>query len=164
MLGMNADGGRPLVGVTAGLETAIGDSLAIEVETFLPVRQTTARAPDRELSLGAAWARLGARVGFAASPLRLGLSLQGGAAFIWASAETTPPLIGTTEYTASAMFSGGLSLECPDTSLIYLRAAARASRLLPTIELELGDGSSRSFGELLVEMQIGIGLRWDTAD
>ena len=161
-LALDVAGGRPLVGAVTGLEAALGERLSLELETFVPVRETTARGTDRELSLNIAWARLGPSVAWVVSPLRLGLSLQGGAALVWASAETTPPLIGTTEHTASAMLSAGAWLECPDTSLFYFRAAGRGSRLIPSIELELGSGATRSFGELLVEMNIGVGVRWDT--
>jgi hypothetical protein len=160
---VDASAGRPMVGASAGLAAPLSEPLSLELSAFVPFRQTTAQGVDRELSLGAAWARIGPRLAWVAAPLRLGLSLQGGPALIWASAETTPPLIGTTERTTSAMLSAGVWLECPDASTVHLRAAGRASRLVPSVELELGDGSRRSFGELLVEMDIGIGVRWDTA-
>jgi hypothetical protein len=162
-LEVDTAGGRPLVGTLVGLDTALGPGLSLSLEIFGSVQETTARGRDRELSLGAAWARLGPRMTWVASPLRLGLSLQAGAALVWASAETTPPLIGTAEQTAAALLATGFSLECPADTLVYLRAAGGATRLVPSVDLVLGDGSSRSFGELLIEMNIGVGVRWDTA-
>jgi hypothetical protein len=162
-LEVDAAGGRPLVGTLVGLDTDLGEGLSLSLEIFGSVQQTTARGRDRELSLGAAWARLGPRMSWVARPLRLGLSLQAGAALVWARAETTPPLIGTTEQTAAALLATGFSLECPADTLFYLRAAGGATRLVPSVELALGDGLSRSFGELLIEMNLGVGVRWDTA-
>jgi hypothetical protein len=56
--------------------------------------------------------------------------------------------------------SGGLWLESPGESLFYLRASIQASRLLPSTRLELGGGRGQPFGELFIELGLGLGLRW----
>jgi hypothetical protein len=160
-LAIEGAGGGPLVGVTLGLDAALRGPWSIAAEAFWPVRETEASAADRELSLGATWVRVGPRLELIATPLRLGVSAEAGPALVWASARATPPLLGTTERTAAAIFSGGLWLEVPSASPVYLRATGLVSRLVPSIELELGDGRVRSFGELLVETSIGAGVRWD---
>jgi len=93
--------------------------------------------------------------------VRLGVSLDAGAALLWAKAHTTPPLIGSVDVTQAAIISAGLWLDFPQTSLLYFRAGGHVSRLLPSIELELGGGAAQPFGEFLIDGGIGFGVRWD---
>lgn len=156
-------GGLPLVGAGFGLDAHLYRRLSLELETFVPVRESNSRGLERELSLAASWARFGPRLTWLAPPLRFGFSLQAGPALVWARARSkTPERVGTTAATAAALLSSGLSLECPSSTSFYLRASGHVSRLLPSIELSRGDGSSAIFGQLLLDLRVGIGVRWGT--
>jgi len=161
---LEAFGGRPLIGAGFGFNAAIQGTLRLQLDGFVPLRSSEARGDQRELSLNAAWARFGPHLALRSAPLLVGASLQAGLAVIWASARTTPPLVGTTDITQAALFSAGAWLECPDASAVYFRASANASHLLPTVELELGNGAAQPFGKLLVDLGIGVGVRWGLAD
>ena len=153
--------GGPLVGSDVGVDVDLGPHLGLELSVFVPLRETEFRGVRRELSVEAAWARLGPRVAWALPPLRFGASAQVGPALIWASAKTEDPsLLGTTELARAALVAGGLWLESPDDEVFYFRATAMASRLFPSIDVELGDGSVQRFGQILLETGIGAGLRW----
>jgi len=160
-LAVDAVDGLPVVGVDGGLETSVTEHLSLELETFVPLRESDTRGVDRELSLGAAWVRGGARLSWEHSPLRFGVLVQAGPALVWASARTqSAERVGTTASSPAAIVSSGLSLECPSASAFYFRAGGRVSRLLPSIQLALGDGSHRGFGQLLVDVNLGFGVRW----
>ena len=154
-------GGGPLVGSDVGVDVILGPHVALELSVFVPLRATEFRGVRRELSIEAAWARLGPRLAWALPPLRFGASAHVGPALIWASADTEDPsLLGTTEVARAAQVAGGLWLESPDDEVFYFRATAMASRLLPSIEVELGDGSVQRLGQVLLETGIGAGVRW----
>lgn len=161
-LAFDALGSTPLVGAGFGLETGVNDSLSLQLDTFIPVRDSDSQGFRRELSLGAGWARLGPRLSWVTGPLRFGVSLQVGASAVWVSARSsTPERVGTTAATTTALVSSGLSLECPSATRFYLRAAGHVSRLLPRIQLARGDGSFLRFGDALLDMSIGFGMRWE---
>lgn len=158
-------GGRPFAGTSVGVEHALHPDLALELEVFMPIVASAADGPDRELSTAAAWARFGARTQASLPWLKLGASLQAGWALIWATARSRDPaLVGGTELAKAAVLSAGLSLESPDDSLLYLRATSQVSRLVPSARVELGGGRVQDFGNLLLEIGLGVGVRWPPAD
>jgi hypothetical protein len=158
---MDASSGLSLAGAGFGLNAALSERLSLHLETFSSVHDADTNGVERELSLSGAWARFGPRLSWRVAPLRLGVSLEAGPAVVWASARSkTPARIGTTARAGSAIVSSGLSLECPIAAVLFLRAGAHASRLLPSIELALGDGSFLPFGELLLDVSLGVGVNW----
>lgn len=158
-------GGRPFAGASVGVEHGVHHAIALGLEVFMPISESSADGPDRELSSAAAWARLGARAQESLPWLKLGASLHAGLALIWATARTRDPaLLGGTELAKAAMLSAGLSLESPGESLLYVRATAHASRLLPSARVELGGGRAQDFGNLLVELGLAVGVRWPRSD
>lgn len=164
-LAMDAFGRLPLAGAGFGLNAALSEQLSLHLETFTSVHDGDRSGFERELSLGGAWARFGPRFSWRAARLRLGVSLAVGPALVWASARSkTPERIGTNARAGSALVSSGLWLECPIASVLFLRAGAHASRLLPSIELALGDGSFLPFGELLLDASLGFGVSWGVDD
>lgn len=160
-LAMDATGRMPLAGAGLGLSSALGEDLSLQLETFTSVHDGDRGGLERELSMGAAWVRFGPRLSWRAVPLKLGVSLEAGPALVWASARSkNPERIGTNARAGSAIVSSGLWLECPIASMLFLRAGAHASRLLPSIDLVLGDGSLLPFGEVLLDVSLGLGLSW----
>jgi hypothetical protein len=156
-------GGPPVVGAGVALDVSLDGALSLELDSFVPVRASVERGEQRELSLNVAWLRLGPRLSWQLAPVWLGVSLEAGAALLWAKARTTPPLIGTVDVAPAGIVSGGAWLEYPDESPLFLRVGGRVSRLLPSIELELGAGTAVPFGEFLIDCGIGLGVRWDRA-
>jgi hypothetical protein len=153
--------GRPLAGASIGVEHAVHSNVALGLEVFMPLLASSVDGPDRELSIAAAWARLGARAHTSLSWLKLGASLHTGMSLIWATARTRDPaLIGGAEFAKAALVSGGLWLESPSESPFFLRASVQASRLLPSARVELGGGRVQPFGDLFTELGLGFGLRW----
>jgi hypothetical protein len=133
----------------------------VELDVFLPVRESDVQGVERELSLRTAWARVGPRISWKLLPLCFGASAYAGPALVWASARTdSPRLIGTTEWATAVVIAGGAWLESPDSAPVYVRASSYASRLIPRIDLELGDGSAHAFGDLFLEMSLAVGARW----
>lgn len=158
-------GGRPFAGASVGVEHGVHPAIALGLEVFMPISASSADGADRELSSAAAWARLGARAHASLPWLKLGASLHAGLALIWATARTRDPaLLGGTELAKAAVLSAGLSLESPGESLLYVRVTAHASRLLPSARVELGGGRAQDFGNLLVELGLGVGVRWPRPD
>jgi hypothetical protein len=154
-------GGRPLAGASIGVDHALQPNVAFGLEVFIPTVASNADGPDRELSTAATWARLGARAQLPLPWLKLGASLQGGMSLIWARARTRDPaLIGGAEFSTAAIVSGGLWLESPGDSLLFVRASLQASRLLPSARVPLGGGREQPFGDLFTELGLGLGLRW----
>lgn len=156
-------GGPPVIGAGVALDVSIEGALSLELDAFVPVRASVERGAQRELSLNVAWLRLGPRLSWRLAPFRLGVSLEAGAALLWAKARTTPPLIGTVDVAPAGIVSSGTWLEYPDASPLFFRVAGRVSRLLPSIDLELGTGTAVPFGEFLIDGGIGFGVRWDRA-
>lgn len=149
------------VGGQLGIEAKVSRALGMALETFVPMSEGHARGVERELSLGAGFVRLAARVGWSRAPLRFGASAAAGAALVWTSAQSrSPERLGTTKTAAVALLTGGVWLECPSTSRLFLRAAASASRALPSVDVARGDGSYAPFGALLLDASLGIGVRW----
>jgi hypothetical protein len=164
-LAMDARGRLPLAGAGVALSSALSEHLSLQLETFTSVQDGDRGGFERELSMGAAWARFGPRLSWRAAALELGVSLEAGPALVWASARSkSPERIGTNARAGSAIVSSGLWLECPIASMLFLRAGAHASRLLPSIDLVLGDGSLLPFGEILLDVSLGIGLSWGAGD
>jgi hypothetical protein len=164
-LAMDALGRLPIAGAGLGLSSALSEHLSLHLETFTSVHDGDREGLERELSLGVAWARFGPRLSWRAVPLKFGVSLEVGPALVWASARSkNPERIGTNARAGSAIVSSGLWLECPIASVLFLRAGAHASRLLPSIDLVLGDGSFLPFGELLLDVSLGFGVSWGVDD
>jgi hypothetical protein len=165
LLVLQPSGGRPLMGTSVGLAHGVEPRLALALEVFMPIGAISADGADRELSIAAAWARFGARAHTSLAWLTAGASLHTGVALVWATARTRDPsLIGGTELAKAAVLGAGIWLEWPRDSLVYLRATAQAARLLPSARVELGGGNSQEFGNLLVEIGLGIGVRWPLPD
>jgi len=162
-LAFDVFGGPPVIGAGVSLDTPLDGALSLELDSFVPLRASVERGEQRELSLNVAWLRFGPLLSWQLAPVRLGVFLDAGAALLWAKARTTPPLIGSVEVAPAGIVSSGVWLEYPDESPLFVRAGCRVSRLLPSIELELGTGTARPFGELLIDSGIGLGLRWDRA-
>jgi hypothetical protein len=153
----------PLPGASIGLDAPIHRHVALEIEVFAPFRASAAPGLHRDLSISTGWARLGARVSSALPELNFGVSLHTGVALVWATARSRDPLlVGTLDLMTAALVAGGVWLEYPRQSPVYLRAAAHAARLLPSARLELGGGASESFGDLLLEFGLGAGVRWSS--
>jgi hypothetical protein len=164
-LAMDATGRLPLAGAGLALSSALSERLSLQLETFTSVHDGDRGGFERELSMGAAWVRFGPRLSWRAAPLELGVSLEAGPALVWASARSkNPERIGTNARAGSALVSSGLWLQCPIASMLFLRAGAHASRLLPSIDLVLGDGSLLPFGEVLLDVSLGMGLSWGAGD
>lgn len=155
-------GGPPVIGAGVALDASIDGALSVELDSFVPLRASVERGEQRELSLNVAWLRLGPRLSWQLAPVRLGVFLDAGAALLWAKARTTPPLIGTVDVAPAGIVSSGAWLEYPDESPLFFRVGGGVSRLLPSIELELGSDTA-PFGELLIDCGIGLGVRWDRA-
>jgi hypothetical protein len=162
-LAFDVFGGPPVIGAGVALDTPLDGALSLELDSFIPLRASVERGEQRELSLNVAWLRLGPRLSWQLAPVRLGASVDAGAALVWVKARTTPPLIGSVEVAPAGIVSSGVWLEYPDESPLFFRVGCRVSRLLPSIELELGTGTARPFGEFLIDSGIGFGLRWDRA-
>jgi hypothetical protein len=156
-------GGLPMSGAGVAFNASLHRELSLELETFAPLMGSMERGEQRELSLHVAWARFGPRLSSALGPFGLGVSLQSGAALLWAKARTTPPLIGSVDLTPAAIVSAGTWLEYPSASTLYFHVGGHVSRLLPSIELELGGGATQPFGQFLIDGGIGLGVRWDRA-
>lgn len=155
-----AAAGKPMFGASLGLDVPMLPSVALELEVFLPIRAVSIAGDDRELALRSAWARAGVRPAWVWLGTSLGVSLHAGLALVWATATTREPLlIGTTELAAAGIVSGGAWFEAPRDSPLYFRAATHVSRLLPSADVVLGT-STRAFGELSLELGLGVGVRW----
>lgn len=159
-LAFDVFGGPPVIGAGVALDVSLDPALSLELDSFVPLRASEERGQERELSLNVAWMRVGPRLSWQVAPVRLGVSFDVGAALLWARARTTPPLIGTVDVTPAAIVSGGAWLEYPAESAMFFRFGGRVSRLLPSVELELGTGAALPFGELLIDCGIGVGVRW----
>jgi len=162
-LAFDVFGGPPVIGAGVAFDVAIDSALSLELDSFVPVRASTEQGERRELSLNVAWLRFGPRLSWPLAPLRLGVSFDAGATLLWAKARATPPLIGTVDAAPAVIISSGAWLEYPGESPLFFRVGGRVSRLLPSIELELGAGTAQPFGEFLIDSGIGFGVRWDRA-
>jgi hypothetical protein len=162
-LAFDVFGGPPVIGAGVVFDVSLDSALSLELDSFVPLRASEVSGEQRELSLNVAWLRVGPRFSWQWAPVRLGVSLDAGAALLWAKARTTPPLVGTVDLAPAAIVSSGAWLEYPDESPLFFRIGGHVSRLLPSIELELGTGTALPFGEFLVDCGIGFGVRWDRA-
>jgi hypothetical protein len=161
LLALQPIAGRPLAGTSVGVEHSVQPNVALGLEVFIPLLASSADGPDRQLSIAAAWARAGARAHVSLEWLKLGASLQTGMSLIWARASTRDPaLIGGAEFAKAAIVSGGLWLQSPAESTLFVRLSVQASRLLPSARVELGGGRAQAFGDLFTELGLGLGLRW----
>jgi hypothetical protein len=159
-LAFDVFGGRPVIGVGVALDASLSRALSLELDSFVPVRASVEHGEHRELSLNVAWLRFGPHLSWQLAPVRLGVSLQAGGALFWVKARTTPPLIGAVDVAAAGLVASGVWLEYPEASPLFLRVGGRVSRLLPSIELELGAGATRPFGELLIDCGLAFGAHW----
>lgn len=160
-LATDAIGKFSILGARLALQANVSERFGVQLEAFVPVREGEVSGADRDLSLRAAWAAVGPRLSWITPPLRFGFTITAGPTLVWVSARTnTAERVGTTSTTSAAIISSSVWLEYPSDAALYLRAGGHVSRLLPSVEVALGDGSFQPYGELLLDVGLGLGVRW----
>jgi hypothetical protein len=151
----------PLLGASATLRSGVGDYFSLVYDGFVTLRPAELDGVDRRIDAAAAWMRIGPSLSFSLSMLTVDGSLLAGPAFFWATADTEPPLVGTTDFTGAGVITLALGVEVPRSSAFFLRVGALGSVLLPRVTIETGSENVPAW--MFLETSLRIGVRWPQA-
>ena len=152
----------PIVGATGSLKAGLSQRLGLTLDVFVPVRAQQLQRADRNLTIDIAWCRFGPTLSWPLWQLTVNASLAVGPALVWADASAVPPLVGSSERTAAAVFSAGGSLELPRDAAWFLRAYYEVGGVLPRIQVTTGERDSEHFGPLLFQLGAALGVSWES--
>lgn len=153
---------RPLLGPRFELQAWKNEYFSIVGDIFATLRASEIERADRRIDLCLGWLRFGPRLSAPLSVFGVDVSLLGGPALVWTTAEARAPLVGSADSATVGMVSLGVGVEVPRRSALFLRVGARGSALVPSVTIETGDGETPAW--LFVETSLGIGLRWSDAE
>jgi hypothetical protein len=146
----------------AALDAMLGlvEGLGVHVNVLMPLRGVRVESPAVTATVRTAWVRVGPRLRFSPGELDLSAALLAGPAVTWATAVARAPRLGTAAASPGAVVSASVMLEYPRTGLLFARASASGSALLPGVRIELWSGEPRPRGAWPIEGTVGLGARW----
>jgi hypothetical protein len=149
----------PLFGASVAVDLPATRTTGFSAETYLTLSPLRVENGEVRVAARVAWLRLGMRKRFLLSAVNVDVSAMLGPAVTWATADAVAPRIGSSDLTLGGLLSLGAQLEFPRDSSLFLRAAARASSLLPSVRFQLGSERTEPYGRLFLEGSLGLGVR-----
>lgn len=150
----------PALGASLDAVLGVSASFGLALSAFVPVAGATVESPAVTAEVRSAWLRLGPRVSVPLGDVELSGALFAGPAVTWATAVARAPRRGAAAVSPGAIAGAGAALEYPRTGVLFARASASASVLVPGVRVELWSGEPRPRGSFPVDGAIGLGARW----
>lgn len=150
----------PALGASLDAVLGVSASFGLALSGFVPVAGATVESPAVTAEVRSAWLRLGPRLSAPLGDVELSGALLVGPAVTWATAVARAPRRGAAAVSPGVIAGVGAALEYPRTGVLFARASASASVLVPGVRVELWSGEPRPRGTFPLGGAIGLGVRW----
>jgi hypothetical protein len=142
------------------LELPLSRHATFSFAGFAPLSRAEFAGAGAELKAALAFLRAGPGLRYSLGGFGFSASLTFGPALTWVKASRARPYAGGTDEAFGALGAAGLGASYPSRGPIFVSAASRALLLLPAPRFLLPNEGSRDWGPLLIEMSLGLGLRF----
>lgn len=149
-----------LWGSSLELELSLTRHATFAFAGFAPLSRAELSGAGAELEAALAFVRAGPGWRSSFHGFAFGASLTFGPALTWVKASSVRRYVGGTDHAFGVSGATGLGVLYPSRGPVFAVAAGRASLLLPAPRFLLPEAGSRDWGPLLLEMSLGLGLRF----